>query len=109
MLQVLWQRKWRARTSVTWTPPLLRLRLLTHFVTPRTEGHPASPDPAVAVRILRQVLPVMVRPESEIQGLRIRYSIPTRLRGDAMKRSEEHTSELQSHHDLVCRLLLEKK
>src|SRR5260221_6862943 len=28
-----------------------------------------------------------------------------RLRG----RSEEHTSELQSHSDLVCRLLLEKK
>src|SRR5437667_1824660 len=24
-------------------------------------------------------------------------------------RSEEHTSEPQSHHDLVCRLLLEKK
>src|SRR5437667_9569755 len=24
-------------------------------------------------------------------------------------RSEEHTSELQLHHDLVCRLLLEKK
>src|SRR5438034_3564315 len=28
------------------------------------------------------------------------------LSGD---RSEEHTSELQSHSDLVCRLLLEKK
>src|SRR6266540_5438305 len=27
----------------------------------------------------------------------------------AAPRSEEHTSELQSHHDLVCRLLLEKK
>src|SRR5471032_578844 len=27
----------------------------------------------------------------------------------AHQRSEEHTSELQSHHDLVCRLLLEKK
>src|SRR5947207_6208547 len=26
-----------------------------------------------------------------------------------MRRSEEHTSELQSHSDLVCRLLLEKK
>src|SRR5438034_8517818 len=26
-----------------------------------------------------------------------------------VKRSEEHTSELQSHSDLVCRLLLEKK
>src|SRR5438034_6513235 len=25
------------------------------------------------------------------------------------RRSEEHTSELQSHSDLVCRLLLEKK
>src|SRR5215204_7652012 len=27
----------------------------------------------------------------------------------AQDRSEEHTSELQSHSDLVCRLLLEKK
>src|SRR2546428_2794593 len=30
-----------------------------------------------------------------------------RRRGD--RRSEEHTSELQSRSDLVCRLLLEKK
>src|SRR5437773_2918064 len=29
--------------------------------------------------------------------------------GSRTSRSEEHTSELQSHHDLVCRLLLEKK
>src|SRR5438034_8738365 len=28
---------------------------------------------------------------------------------DDRERSEEHTSELQSHSDLVCRLLLEKK
>src|SRR5438874_13416265 len=28
---------------------------------------------------------------------------------DALVRSEEHTSELQSRRDLVCRLLLEKK
>src|SRR5260221_8385312 len=28
---------------------------------------------------------------------------------EALLRSEEHTSELQSHSDLVCRLLLEKK
>src|SRR5260221_1236783 len=27
----------------------------------------------------------------------------------AVDRSEEHTSELQSHSDIVCRLLLEKK
>src|SRR5215475_15437186 len=30
-------------------------------------------------------------------------------RGDAEDRSEEHTSELQSRENLVCRLLLEKK
>src|SRR5438034_3707281 len=29
--------------------------------------------------------------------------------GATFYRSEEHTSELQSHSDLVCRLLLEKK
>src|SRR5260221_10852514 len=29
--------------------------------------------------------------------------------GAQRHRSEEHTSELQSHSDLVCRLLLEKK
>src|SRR5260370_12884428 len=28
---------------------------------------------------------------------------------DVIERSEEHTSELQSHLNLVCRLLLEKK
>src|SRR5438132_10028473 len=31
------------------------------------------------------------------------------LRDKSADRSEEHTSELQSHSDLVCRLLLEKK
>src|SRR5260221_3903354 len=30
-------------------------------------------------------------------------------RSSSVRRSEEHTSELQSHSDLVCRLLLEKK
>src|SRR5437773_8442200 len=29
------------------------------------------------------------------------------FKGSHVQRSEEHTSELQSHHDLVCRLLLE--
>src|SRR6266851_832130 len=43
------------------------------------------------------------------------FTLPTtptlrpKLRSVARRRSEEHTSELQSHHDLVCRLLLEKK
>src|SRR5438034_6115347 len=41
---------------------------------------------------------------SEAFGMRQKsYTTEARLR------SEEHTSELQSHSDLVCRLLLEKK
>src|SRR5436190_15053787 len=40
--------------------------------------------------------------DQESSEMWIRPSIPSR-------RSEEHTSELQSHSDLVCRLLLEKK
>src|SRR5438874_12301307 len=35
--------------------------------------------------------------------------LPRRLRARLLCRSEEHTSELQSRRDLVCRLLLEKK
>src|SRR3712207_8472612 len=34
---------------------------------------------------------------------------PLRVALDAVERSEEHTSELQSRQYLVCRLLLEKK
>src|SRR5438034_10089123 len=40
-------------------------------------------------------------------GEEIRPAVPDEARG--VHRSEEHTSELQSHSDLVCRLLLEKK
>src|SRR5438132_8218249 len=41
-------------------------------------------------------------------ALDLRVSRPPRA-GARAARSEEHTSELQSHSDLVCRLLLEKK
>src|SRR5690349_24571551 len=44
-------------------------------------------------------IPRQTRPESRA---RLR-------RGQENARSEEHTSELQSRRDLVCRLLLEKK
>src|SRR2546429_6301679 len=38
-----------------------------------------------------------------------RQGLPKRNCGNCGKRSEEHTSELQSRLHLVCRLLLEKK
>src|SRR5438034_6655846 len=37
------------------------------------------------------------------------HRLPEDVRARDHDRSEEHTSELQSHSDLVCRLLLEKK
>src|SRR5688572_30969014 len=40
-------------------------------------------------------------------GCQMSYSPRTNMR--RTKRSEEHTSELQSQSNLVCRLLLEKK
>src|SRR5574343_1747192 len=42
-------------------------------------------------------------------GARVRWQAVERGKVVLDSRSEEHTSELQSHHDLVCRLLLEKK
>src|SRR5437773_6731823 len=44
-----------------------------------------------------------------IEGERLEWHKGDIFAVPAWKRSEEHTSELQSHHDLVCRLLLEKK
>src|SRR2546430_3923835 len=40
---------------------------------------------------------------------RPRYTRPSRSTSIVDSRSEEHTSELQSQSNLVCRLLLEKK
>src|SRR5260221_7771808 len=49
-------------------------------------------------------------------GIKVKYEIvpyestlEKEVRDFSSNRSEEHTSELQSHSDLVCRLLLEKK
>src|SRR5207249_6369582 len=39
----------------------------------------------------------------------VRWSTPKATSARVDPRSEEHTSELQSRFDLVCRLLLEKK
>src|SRR5699024_11848629 len=43
------------------------------------------------------------------EGLLSQGIIPIANEDDVTSRSEEHTSELQSRFDLVCRLLLEKK
>src|SRR5436190_17294006 len=49
-----------------------------------------------------ELLDVLVHARAERVGREL-------VHGGVVGRSEEHTSELQSHSDLVCRLLLEKK
>src|SRR5207253_11454520 len=49
-----------------------------------------------------------IRSKSARRG-KERYSSPRFSTASRIRRSEEHTSELQSRGHLVCRLLLEKK
>src|SRR3712207_8613896 len=56
---------------------------------------------------------VLVRPAAAAEGehrqLGLHQQLELRPAADLLRRSEEHTSELQSRQYLVCRLLLEKK
>src|SRR5690606_40370219 len=60
----------------------------------RAQGEPVHPLAGI---------PVAVKDNLCTEG------VPTTARGSPPGRSEEHTSELQSRENLVCRLLLEKK
>src|SRR5207249_8325994 len=71
---------------------------------PRIPLHPVVPE------LPNHQFPQGVVEVTGIPGAALRLS----FRGQAIQvrilhRSEEHTSELQSRFDLVCRLLLEKK
>src|SRR2546427_7670311 len=62
--------------------------------------------------LVKNVFVERLLPASVVRGLGPeeleRYRAPYREPGES-RRSEEHTSELQSQSNLVCRLLLEKK
>src|SRR5437867_6407119 len=64
---------------------------------------------------LHDALPILTAAEQERLYESVGNSLPVGRGGEphdiaqAYPRSEEHTSELQSPYDLVCRLLLEKK
>src|SRR5258708_18429360 len=62
-------------------------------------------------QLLHGFLPRMNRPSAGrvAAAARLTYNPSGRRCADILKRSEEHTSELQSPDHLVCRLLLEKK
>src|SRR5947207_8310234 len=70
-----------------------RARIVRSGVTVTTTVFETSWPAAVATRY-----------DPPFDGRRLVWNEPS-----SAVRSEEHTSELQSHSDLVCRLLLEKK
>src|SRR5438132_3666059 len=81
----------------------------------------ATATPDIYTLSLHDALPSSDRPRWPTTGapsscctMRVRPSLSgsrSKTAGSerAAPRSEEHTSELQSHSELVCRLLLEKK
>src|SRR5438105_6099785 len=68
--------------------------------TPTTEIYTLSLHDALPIFLVRRSRAVLREHRKDREG---------RLGAGRDRRSEEHTSELQSRVDLVCRLLLEKK
>src|SRR5206468_11480255 len=70
-------------------------------------GSQAVHDVVVAMRAARRSGSANTKTKAEVD---LSGAKPWRQKGTGRaRRSEEHTSELQSRSDLVCRLLLEKK
>src|SRR5438094_7042274 len=74
---------------------------------------PISPSRLPAPRNSRSRAAILKPAPRSLNSLsaarRLRATSVISVLGCTSKRSEEHTSELQSPYDLVCRLLLEKK
>src|SRR5260370_29638968 len=86
-------------------PPRSTLFPYTTLFRSRTAKGPVTPLAATPPPMCARphvCCPSLVEP----QGMR---RLPVELAMWPRSRSEEHTSELQSHLNLVCRLLLEKK
>src|SRR5207302_8675226 len=73
---------------------------------------PISPTRSASVQTTCSVLTPASRARLAMRrpsGLSVRRDTQAVRRPRRVRRSEEHTSELQSRENLVCRLLLEKK
>src|SRR5260221_10659891 len=96
--RVLSPRDWTnvARQFIAWNPPNPR--------PSRRERYASGPRFCSPRRTTRR----HIEPNHIVSTRRATFS-DTFQAINCLARSEEHTSELQSHSDLVCRLLLEKK
>src|SRR5690606_42010945 len=86
---------------------LFRSRPVEQFPPPGVCPHPGPETPHSPVDRLPGY-----RPRAAAAGGQVRRCLashPAQPGGTQGGRSEEHTSELQSRENLVCRLLLEKK
>src|SRR5436190_5352010 len=82
----------RGQHSLAGCREIIFLVGIARFIPPKGDcENVANPMKALLFVVLLAAIPARAQPE--IRSLR----------------SEEHTSELQSHSDLVCSLLLEKK
>src|SRR5690606_41930856 len=89
------------------------LRFLLRRQPPRSTLFPyttlfRSPDPATGEGPAGEPCDAAGLDADVVRGVGHQVRTPGR-RADLPQRSEEHTSELQSRENLVCRLLLEKK
>src|SRR5207244_5662174 len=75
-------------------------------ICPRGHGNVVKPDQRSIARPRRTAIAVVLRRRTHIRGNALPWIPREQISGE---RSEEHTSELQSPDQLVCRLLLEKK
>src|SRR5438034_4178607 len=82
-------REWTRKVSPLWLAPRF------------------APDPPESYSTIQTDSRIRSSSSREV-SLKVSRTSPVVGLIDSM-RSEEHTSELQSHSDLVCRLLLEKK
>src|SRR2546427_9608710 len=78
----------------------------TLFRSASSARHPSSSSRVTAIFLRRSHHSMRVLNECPIVCLTASVFVP---KSPVVMRSEEHTSELQSQSNLVCRLLLEKK
>src|SRR5206468_10504292 len=94
------------RIKVVSTSYILTTHVLLHLAVFFFFNDTATPD--ISTLSLHDALPISAHAVAPLGPPTVGARARDRLRRRS-ERSEEHTSELQSRSDLVCRLLLEKK
>src|SRR5207248_8290848 len=83
--------------------------LVPRLIAPNNACTRTSPAAGAATASARSSARPGATYQSALACIELSYILKRRKNQPCSNRSEEHTSELQSPYDLVCRLLLEKK